>query len=270
MTQFLQASDGLKLAYYVDDFAKPWIEAPVLVMLHSAMGHSGRFFSMVPPFLPDYRVVRMDLRGHGRSEVPPESPPLAMERLVKDAAELLDHLGIEKAHFLGNSAGGYVCQQLAMNHPERVRSLLLFGSTPGLKHSNALSWLPRVAKEGLRNFLADTISYRFDVEKTDPGLIEWFLDEAAKNDTPYIGRFIGLMASLDWSDELHRIKCPTLVVIPGAEAVGGVRNYDPMRDNIPDVELVMLEGMAHNICDAAPERCSEAALAYLKKRFPSD
>ena len=269
MYQVFQASDGLKLAYYVDDFTKPWKEAPTLVLLHSAMGHSGRFFSMVPPFLDNYRVVRMDLRGHGQSEVPSESPPLSMERLIKDAVELLDHLGIMSAHFLGNSAGGYIAQRLAITAPERVCSLLLFGSAPGLKHTNALSWLSRIAIEGLRNFLADTISNRFNVENTDPSLVEWFLDEAAKNDAAYVARFISLMASLEWSDELHCIKCPTLVVIPGAEAVGGVQNYDSMRDNIADVALVTLEGMAHNICDAAPERCTDEAIKFLKRRFPS-
>ncbi len=106
--------------------------------------------------------------------------------------------------------------------PERVRSLMLFGSTPGLKHSQAHTWLPRVAKEGLRNFLAATIEDRFP-HGHDPEHIEWFLDEAAKNDTAYIGRFVGLMTTLWWADELPRIKCPTLLVMPGAETVGGTR-----------------------------------------------
>ena len=53
--------------------------------------------------------------------------------------------------------------------------------------------------------------------------IEWFLDEAAKNDTAYIGRFVGLMTTLWWADELPRIKCPTLLVMPGAETVGSTR-----------------------------------------------
>jgi hypothetical protein len=48
-----------------------------------------------------------------------------------------------------------------MNSPEHVTSLMLFGSTPGLKNSQALTWIPRVAKHGLRKFLADTISDRF-------------------------------------------------------------------------------------------------------------
>src|SRR4051812_9064151 len=110
--QTLTASDGLKLAYWIDDFTDPWREAPVLMLLHSAMGHSGRFFAMVPALARRFRVVRMDLRGHGRTGVPPAEPPLTMERLVQDVGELMDHLGIGSAHFVGNSAGGYVSQQM--------------------------------------------------------------------------------------------------------------------------------------------------------------
>jgi len=264
--QHFRASDGLKLAYTIDDFTDPWLKAPSLLLLHAAMGHSKRYYAWVPTLCRHYRVVRMDLRGHGSSEVPAAEPPLTMERLVQDTREMLDHLGVEGAHIVGNSAGGYIGQQLAMNAPERVTSLMLFGSTPGLKNSQALTWIPRVAKDGLRKFLADTISDRFPAS-ADPRHVEWFLDEAAKNDTAYIARFVTLMASLEWSDQLHRIKCPTLVVYPGAETVGSTHNYDAMRDRIPDVEVISYEGLPHNICDSVPDRCAEDVMKFLAKRF---
>jgi 3-oxoadipate enol-lactonase len=261
------ASDGLRLAYFIDDFTDPWTRPATVLLLHAAMGHSRRFYAWVPRLARHYRVVRMDLRGHGASQVPPAEPPLSMARLVADTRELLDHLGCARPHIVGNSAGGYVAQQLAMASPERVASLMLFGSTPGLKHSQAATWLPRVAREGLRNFLADTIADRFPVDRTDPRHIEWFLDEAAKNDTAYIGRFIGLMTTLDWTDRLHEIKCPTLIVYPGAETVGSTRVYDAMAARIPDVAMISYEGMPHNICDSLPERCVDDVLAFLRRRF---
>jgi 3-oxoadipate enol-lactonase len=261
------ASDGLRIAYSVDDFTDPWMQPATVLLLHAAMGHAGRFYAWVPRLARHYRVVRVDLRGHGASQVPPAEPPLTMALLVADTTELLDHLGCPRAHIVGNSAGGYVAQNLAMTTPQRVQSLMLFGSTPGLKHSQAATWLPRVAKDGLRKFLADTISDRFPVERTDPRHIEWFLDEAAKNDTAFIGRFVGLMTTLDWADRLHEIKCPTLVVYPGAETVGSTRAYDAMRERIPDVEVVSYEGMPHNICDSLPDRCADDVLAFLRRRF---
>lgn len=264
------ASDGVRLAYDIDDFTDPWTPPPTLLLLHAAMGSAQRYYAWVPVLCRHFRVVRLDLRGHGRSEVPPPERPLTLARLVDDVGELLDRLGCEAAHIVGNSAGGYLGQQLAMNRGERVRSLMLFGSTPGLKNSQAPSWIPQIAVKGLRGFLAETIAERLPLDRVDPGLVEWFLDEAAKNDPVYIGRFVSLMASYDWSGELGRITCPTLVVVPGAEPIGSVENYEPFRRLVPDVEMRVYEGAPHNICDAFPERCAGDVLEFLGRRFPRD
>src|SRR5262245_52500165 len=124
LPQIFTASDGLALSHYVDDNSDPWADAPTLLMLHAAMGNAQRFYAWVPALSRHYRVVRLDLRGHGRSATPAPDSPLDMPRLVKDALELMDHLGCAQAHVVGNSAGGYIAQNLAMSHPDRVRSLI--------------------------------------------------------------------------------------------------------------------------------------------------
>ncbi len=258
-------SDGLSLVYDIDDFTDPWTRPATVLLLHAAMGSARRYFGWVPHLARDYRVVRLDLRGHGRSQVPPPDAPLTLERLVLDVAELMDHLGLESAHIVGNSAGGYLGQQLAMTAPARVRSLALFGSTPGLRNSQAPSWIPQIAAKGLRGFLAETIRDRLPADAA-PGLVTWFLDEAAKNDPAYIAKFVALMASYDWSDAVTLIGCPTLVVIPGAETVGSVANYEPFR-RLRDVEFRVYDGLPHNICDAVPDRCTEDVRDFLRRRF---
>jgi len=237
------------------------------LLLHAAMGSGRRYFAWIPPLSPHYRVVRMDLRGHGNSPVPPRGDELTLDRLVADVAELMDHIDCPSAHIVGNSAGGYLGQQLAMNQGERVRSLMLFGSTPGLKNSQAPSWIPQIQAKGLRAFLAETIADRLPLDKVDPGLVEWFLDEAAKNDPAYIGKFVLLMARYDWSDQLDRITCPTLVVVPGAEPIGSTANYEPFRRHIKDVEMRVYESAPHNICDAFPDRCTGDVIDFLGRRF---
>ncbi len=258
-------SDGVSLAYDIDDFTDPWQRPATLLLLHAAMGSARRYFAWVPHLAREYRVVRLDLRGHGNSAVPPTEEPLLLDRLVLDVAELLDHLGVERAHIVGNSAGGYLGQQMAMTVPSRVRSLALFGSTPGLKNSQARGWIPQIQAKGLRGFLAETIGDRLPRD-ADPGLVNWFLDEAAKNDPAYIAKFVLLMASYDWSEEVARIRVPTLIVIPGGETVGSIANYEPFR-RLNDVEFRVYEGLPHNICDAVPDRCAEDVRDFLRRRF---
>src|SRR6516164_769415 len=261
------ASDSVRLAYCINDFTDPWKRAPILLLLHAAMGSAQRYYAWVPLLGRHYRVVRMDLRGHGSSQIPPADRKLTLDRLVQDVAELMDHLGCANAHIVGNSAGGYLGQQLAMNQGERVRSLMLFGSTPGLKRSQAPSWIPQIQAKGLRAFLAETIADRLPLDQVDPGLVEWFLDEAAKNDPSYIVKFVLLMASYDCSDQLHRIQCPTFVVVPGAEPIGSTTNYEPFRRYVKDVEMRVYDGAPHNICDAFPDRCTRDVLDFLARRF---
>lgn len=266
MMDAFTASDGNRLAYAIDDYQDPWKPSRTLVMLHAAMGSMKRWYAMVPPLSRHFRVVRLDLRGHGQSQVP--AGELTLDRLVQDVRELLDHLGIrEPVHFVGNSAGGYIAQTLALRSPERVKSLILFGSTPGLKNSQAHTWLPRVARDGLRTFLAETIADRFP-KGHDPGNVEWFLDEAGKNDDAYIVRFVTLMSSLWFMDALPGIQCPTLLVVPGAETVGHAEDYETMQSLIPDCERITYDGLPHNICDIVPDRCAADIIAWHARRFP--
>ncbi|MBI3708043.1 MAG: alpha/beta hydrolase [Proteobacteria bacterium] len=264
---FFTASDGVELHYLADDFTDSWRNSDALVLLHSAMGSARRFYSWVPGLARHYRVFRLDLRGHGESQIPPPNLPLTIGRVVKDVIEFLDTMGLASAHLVGNSAGGYLAQQIAMDTPQRARSIALYGSQPGLKDSQAASWLPQVESKGLRGFLADTIDDRFPVGGVDPGLIEWFLDETAKNDTAYVVRFITLMASQDWSDRLHQIRCPTLLVVPGLGKIGSMRSFELMRERIPRIDVLSYEDAPHNVCDFLADRCVADLRSFLGRHF---
>jgi pimeloyl-ACP methyl ester carboxylesterase len=265
--ELFRTTDGLSLAYWVDDFTDPWEHPDTMLLLHAAMGNSQRWFRWVPRLSRRFRVVRMDLRGHGQSAMPAPDQPFALAQLVDDARGLLNHLGVEQAHVVGNSAGGYVAQKLAIGHPERVKSLALYGSPPGLRNSHALQWLPRIGQVGLRNFLAETIAERFDAD-TDPKLVRWFIEQAGSNDPNFIARFVGHMCTHDFMDEVHRITCPTLMVAAGREAIGDANAYEEMRRRIPNAQLVHFDTAAHNICDAYPDECVNELLAFLG--YPDD
>lgn len=269
MRAHFTSSDGLRLCYHLDDFTPPWSPGEPMLLLHSMMGRAERFFPWVPPLAARYRLVRPDLRGHGGSDVPRADQELSMDRLRRDMIDLLDHLGIERCHVVANSAGGYVAQWMAMYSPERVKSLALFGSTPGLLKSGTSSWIPLIRKEGLLPFLTRTISDRFPLDRVPKGLVDWFLENTGACDQEYICRFLAMTTAMDWGTELHRIRCPTLVVRPGGETVGVADHYDVYREQVADCELLTYMGYPHNICDIVPQQCVADVLAFLERRFPT-
>jgi len=262
-------SDGVKLAYRIDDFTDPWQKAPTLVMLHSAMSSMRRLYAMVPAFTRHFRVVRMDLRGHGCSEVPPESLTFSLARLTSDLRELLDHLGVQQAHLLGVSGGGYLAQRLAIETPSRVASLLLYASRPGFKDSKGASWIPEMERRGLRTFIADTLEERLPVERLSDAHVDWFLDEISRNDPAFVRRFVLYMTTQYWMDDLAAIRCPTLIVAPAGDAIGNASAYDQMQLLIAGSERLDYDAANHNICDYLPDRCAQDGLAFLRKHFPN-
>ena len=263
--QTFTSRDGMKIAYYVDDFTDPWTRPDTLLLLHAAMGNAQRWFRWVPRLSRRFRVVRMELRGHGGSQMPKPEQEFSLALLVSDALELLDRLGVKSAHVVGNSAGGYVSQQLAIQHGARVRTLALYGSTPGLKHSHAATWIPLVKERGLRKFLADTIDERFD-RTAEPGLVEWFLDQAGSNDPGFVARFVLHMTTHDFMDDVGRIKCPTLIVAAGREQIGHASAYGDMHRRIAGSELKLYDTAGHNICDGHADRCVDDLLDFLGRR----
>ena len=83
----------------------------------------------------DFRVVRLDMRGHGESDAP-NPDQIEFERLGRDVVELLDHLEVESAHLAGSSAGGIISQSVAIRYPQRVKTLASFAATPGMKNGS--------------------------------------------------------------------------------------------------------------------------------------
>jgi pimeloyl-ACP methyl ester carboxylesterase len=97
---------------------------PDVVMVHGLAANLAFWYlKIVPHFTPSYHTTVYDLRGHGRSEMPPTG--YTTRDLAEDLIALLDERGIQKAHLVGHSIGGSVCMHAAVLYPERVASLTL-------------------------------------------------------------------------------------------------------------------------------------------------
>ncbi|HEX2825906.1 MAG TPA: alpha/beta hydrolase [Burkholderiales bacterium] len=261
----LTASDGLKLAYGIDDFSDPWKPQETLILIHAAMGSSRRLYKWIPTLSRHFRVVRPDMRGHGATGIPGPDQ-LTVERLAKDVVELADHLKVKKFHLAGSSAGAIVAIQTTLDFPERVLTLTNFASTPGLKRSNIDmdKWVRHIRAKGIKGMLEETIEERFP-NVADKGFLRWFIDESAKTNADLFCRFGPMMKEVDQTDRLHEIKCPMLNVVPGHDPLGSLEQYSVYARLVPQSELVVYEGLPHNITDSVPERCAEDLLKFLLK-----
>ena len=112
--------------YYEAHGPKPG-EAPVIVFAHGAGGNHLSWWQQVPHFATRYTCVVFDHRGFGQSV---DGDGRSGAAFAGDLRELLDHLGIERAHLVAQSMGGWTCLRFAIDHPERVEKLVM-SDTPG-------------------------------------------------------------------------------------------------------------------------------------------
>lgn len=259
-----KASDGLEIAYALDDYTDPWRPADTVILVHAAMGSSMRFYAWVPQLARDFRVTRIDMRGHGATPLPGPDQ-LSVARLARDVAELADHLGVQRFHVAGSSAGSNVAAKAAIDYPDRVLSLGAFACAGGIRHGlqDQNSWVKRIGETGLAGFLRETIADRVDLKSTDPRFVDWFVAESGRTSVATLERFVPMMRQFEFVADLPRIRCPTLAVVPGGDPIHTIDQYRVLPDRIPDCEFVVYENLPHNITDAVPDRCARDYRGFL-------
>jgi 3-oxoadipate enol-lactonase len=234
-------------------------DAPVLVLGPSI----GTTMDLWEPQLPDltatWRVLRYDLPGHGGSG--------AIHGTVGDIADavagLLDLLGLEKAAYGGVSLGGAVGTMLALEHPDRVTSLVLCCTSARFGPPSA--WRERAAKvraEGLLS-LADMLVGRwFTPGYAGAGDARAML---AHVDAEGYAACCEALAGFDVRDRLGEVRAPTLV-IGGAEDIATPPDHaETLAQSIPGAELVMVCGAAHLANLERPEAVTHAMLRHLER-----
>jgi len=109
--------NGINIDYKDEGHGEP------LIMISGAGADKSAWRSQTKEFKKHYRTITFDNRGVGKSDKP--AGPYSIRMMADDTVGLMDHLGIEKAHVLGVSAGGIIAQELAISYPERVNKLIL-------------------------------------------------------------------------------------------------------------------------------------------------
>lgn len=247
--------------------------APVLHIM--GLGGTARAWArLLPHVTPDYRVLTFDHRGTGLSD--PITRPVGMDDLVGDALAVLDAAGVERAHVHGVSLGGMVAQQLALRHPERVRSLLLGCTSPGgVMLANEPPWR-MLAAAGLRPVLGarrtwplvTSALYSRRTREERPELIAE--DEAIRGDdaTPVV-TLIAQMAAVARHDvrrRLHELGGLPVTVVHGAEDVLiPPRAGRALARGIPGARLVVLDDAGHLLGTDAGDAWGAAVREHLAR-----
>lgn len=226
-------------------------EAPVVCLAHALSADMGVWAEQVGPLLASgWRVLRLDMRGHGGS-TPGEGDAYAMSELARDVVAVLDFAGIERVHFAGLSIGGMIGQTMGLEHAHRLHSLMLCDTAPANIPGGKNVWDERFAairSAGSVEPLADATMDRwltpaFKAAQPKRWAQVWST-VAATSVEGYVGGGQAIL-HFDVRDKLSAIDMPTLVVWgdedPGTPPEGNAF----IADHIPGAQRHIFPGARH-------------------------
>lgn len=237
------------------------------VLLAHAIGCDQRMWDdLVPVLAKQFRVVRIDARGHGKSPAP--KGPYSLEDLAGDALGVLDRLGIDKAHWVGLSMGGMIGQAFALEHPGRLGRLVLANTTSSYGPEGRAMWEARakaVADGGVAAIkdLAMTRYFSDEFRERHPEVVDTvgrrFLETPAMG---YIG-CCDAIRDLDFTADLPRIRARTLVIAGGKDAGTQPAMSEAIATRIPGARLALIPGAAHLSAVEAPTEFNSLVRDFL-------
>src|ERR687897_1273338 len=226
-----------------------------LILLHGGIAGGEIFDAIASRLAERRRVIVPDLQGHGRTAE--ADRPLRPEDLADDVAALIGHLGLERADVLGYSLGGAVTWRLAIQHPDRVRRIVVV-STPCRRDGS----FPEVlaAMDAMSAELAPMIQPSpagQHYAKVAPRPQDWEAHIARTAEA--------LKVDFDWTEEVGRIEAPTMLVFADSDSVmpdhvaelfrlrgGGLRDAGWDGAHRPVARLAVLPGRTHYDVIEAP------------------
>jgi pimeloyl-ACP methyl ester carboxylesterase len=218
-----------------------------------------------------YRLTAFDNRGAGRTPMP--ETPVTVKDMADDAAGVLRALDIPSAHVAGFSGGSKIAQELALRHPELVRSLVLQSTWPApdpylRKWGQFVRWLAEVApseRAFLEGFFLDIYTPRAHNDGTVDQIIDEVLAFPHKQATKDLQRSLDAFLDHDTSDRLPQIAAPALVLAGGLDTTSRPELCRAVAELIPDAQFELMEDESHQPFQEAPDEWNARVDAFWRE-----
>lgn len=239
-----------------------------VVLVHGLGSDHTAWGGLIPLLKEDYRILAVDLRGHGKSSNP--QGPYSIELFTHDIHQLLESLNIDQAHFLGHSMGGCVLQELALQHPGKIRSLTLISSfaqvTPSLRII-LLKLLKTLNDNGYYAFFdyALKITYTPEFIEKNKEFFREIRDTMAETvSVPALKESINACLNVNLLKSLRRIRTPTLIIQGKADVFTPPIHAKQIKDVLVHSQIEIMDHVGHNLLVELPDKTYSVFKNFIK------
>ena len=258
--------NGIEMHFEIDGAA----EAPPVVLHHPLATNLSFWNEFAIRLAPNWRVIRYDARGHGKSEASPA--PYSLDGLADDCIALMNHLGVKRAAYVGLSMGGMVAQYLGLRYPDRFSCLVIASSSSRIPTDASPVWEDRIRlsrAEGMQS-------------QVGPALGRW-LAARARGDETIVGRCTEMIETtpvegyvgwchairvLDMTDRLSGIGLPVHVVVGEDDPATPVAASEAIQRAIPGATLAIVPNVSHMLAIEDPAAFAGAVTPFLDRHRP--
>ncbi len=251
--------DGLTFFYEEQGRGEP------VLLLHGLGSSTQDWELQMEALAGSYRVVAIDLRGHGRSSKP--RGPYSVPMFAADTTAVLQALDISAAHIIGISLGGMIAFQMALDAPKMVKSLVIVNSVPELIPRTFKDWWTLWQRAAITQLMGmrrmgEFLAPRLFPKPEQADLRQLIADRWAQNDKQ--AYMAAARSFVGWSvvADLDKIHCPTLVV-SADEDYWPISIKEAYTARMPNARLILFEDSRHATPIDQPEKFNTVVLAFL-------
>jgi len=254
---------------------------PTLVLLHGVASSLHTWDGWVKELSPSYRIIRIDLPGHGLTGPDPSRKNIDIEYMTEMINKLLVRINVDNAHFAGNSLGGYIAWNFAVKYPEKVNKLVLldsagypqkmpfimsFASWPGIGEMSQI-FMPRF-------MIGNNVKRAYgDKKKVDKELVRRYHDlTLRKGNRKALVRLFREMKRQSKNEELSlavkRVQAPTLLMWGEKDTWVPLDVMQRFQEDLRDVVSVTYEGVGHMPMEEIPVQTARDADHFFETGEP--